>query len=102
MTAQLPRELETTYVNTMRPGEVRYAHPSAVHVKPDRSLWLYDNTEVLVESSEFHSMRIELLDDGYHVWLVPKHTYKIDPSGLPAYIERSLVPVQEIHFDAWD
>ncbi len=96
MTAKLPRRLEQATVATMWVNETRWARPSAMQVSPDRSLWLRNSANVASEPSGFHSMRITLQDDGYHVWPDPGHYYGVSDEKPPR-VGTDFVPVQELH-----
>lgn len=96
--ATLPRELETTFVGTMRLGETRYALPGAMYADRNRDLWLYTVAEVRIESGEGFSMRIELAEDGYHVWADLCHTYDIR-QARPGGEVQNVRPVHRLHLE---
>ncbi len=93
MTAKLPRRLERTTIATMQVNETWWAHPSAMRVSPDRSLWLRGNADVVFEPSKFYSMRVTRWDEGYGVWPDPGHYYDVSDEGPGA----DFVPVQELN-----
>lgn len=91
--ATLPRDLESATVSTMWAEEVRYAHPSAMLADLDRVLWLRGSADTVVIRNDFFCMRVELREDGYHVWPAPGHTYELEDPVCPD----DLVPVRELY-----
>ena len=95
--ATLPRDLEYTTVNTMQLGERRWTSSRTMLVKPDRSLWLHGDYEVVIEQSRHHTMCIERRADGYHVWPDPRQTYRVRDNTLSELTWNDLISVQELH-----
>jgi hypothetical protein len=75
-------------------GRPRYTVPWAMWADRDELLWLHPDYEVTSQPMGTSSMRVELRDDGYHVWPVRGHGYK--PQAEAGYVgspSQQFIPV---------
>jgi hypothetical protein len=80
----------TSTIRSMERGRTYFAVPWAMHADQDSLLWLDQGEEVHACASGTASMRIELRDDGVHVWADAEHR-SLRPSNLMP--SRQWVPV---------
>lgn len=66
--ATLPENLEAAAIDTMMTGEVAYTVPWAMWVDTQRRCWLHPKYTTHETPHGTVEMRIELRQDGYHVW----------------------------------
>jgi hypothetical protein len=83
------RRREAARIITMDAGRPYYTVPWAMRADEDGGLWLAPDYTVWGRPGGTASMRIELREDGYHVWPVRREEYP--PAGDAP--EKSLVPV---------
>jgi hypothetical protein len=81
-------------LSAMRPGRVRYTVPWAMWADLDGSLWLHPDYGSTSQPQGTSSMRVEVRDDGYHVWPPRGEDYK--PQAEAGYVgspSRQFIPV---------
>jgi hypothetical protein len=96
--AQLPRELEGPSIATMEFGCAYYTVPWAMWVDADRMLWLHPDYPAESAPDGTVQMRIELRDDGYHVWPPGDKPYR--PQQEHGYLggtSQPFIPVAVLH-----
>jgi hypothetical protein len=79
-------------------GEVGYTTPWGMWVDDDRNCWLHPKYSVEPAPQGTLEMRIQLLDDGFHVWVPPGKTWV--PQSEPSYAspaDTQFIPVAELH-----
>jgi hypothetical protein len=94
--ARLPKALRdaTPTIATMQFGGTCYTVPWAMWADQDELLWLHPDYPVTVRPLGTSSMRVELHDDGYHVWPVRDHPYNPrDGSGYVGSPSQQFIPV---------
>jgi hypothetical protein len=79
--ARLPAVLRETTIATMKPGRTYYTVPWAMRADTDGRLWLYPGHMADVRRCGTVEMRVELREDGYHVWPVPGKVYAPGAAG---------------------
>jgi hypothetical protein len=83
--ASLPAELSETTIAAMEPGRPYYAVPWAMRSDDGGRMWLNPRYTAHDRPGGTASMRMELREDGYHVWPVPGEAYKpgtVNPQEL--------------------
>jgi hypothetical protein len=98
--ARLPRELEENKptIARMAFGQSAYTVPWAMWADQDRLLWLHPDYEVHARTGGTVKMRIELREDGYHVWAPKSESWK--PQGKSGYVgelSQPFIPVAALH-----
>jgi len=92
--ARLPKALHAPTIATMKFGQTRYTVPWAMWADHDELLWLHPDYEVTPRPMGTSSMRLELRDDGYHVWPVRGHGYSPQAeAGYCGSASQSFIPV---------
>lgn len=96
----LPESLESQTIARMTTGRTAYTVAWAMWVDTNRNCWLHPTYDV--QSAPFGNfrMRIELREDGYHVWAPPGETWS--PQSQPGYAasgDVEYLPVAELHED---
>lgn len=81
--AVLPEDMERATIGTMMTGDRRYVVPWAMWVDAERSCWLHPDYDTHDRCGGTVQMRVELREDGYHVWPVAGHGYR--PQSGPGY-----------------
>ena len=97
--ARLPKALRDAIptIATMEFGRTYYTVPWAMWADSDELLWLHPDYEVGTQPRGTSCMRLELRDDGYHVWPVRGHGYR--PQAEPGYVgstSQQFIPVAEL------
>jgi hypothetical protein len=96
--AQLPRELEGPTIATMGFQRTYYTVPWAMWADAGRLLWLHPDYTVKDHPGGTLQMRIELRDDGYHVW--PPRGESYNPQQDHGYFggtSQPFIPVAVLH-----
>jgi hypothetical protein len=98
--ARLPKSLEENEptVATMRFGQVAWTVPWAMWADQDRLLWLHPDYKISAQPGGTVEMRVELREDGYHVWAPKECSWK--PRNSSCYVgelSQQFIPVTEIH-----
>lgn len=96
--AVLPDALESRSLSSMSIGETGWTVPWAMWVDRQRRCWL--NPGFLAESDPGGTveMKVELRDDGYHVWPPRGTRYSISAElGSDAAQPHPRLPVVELH-----
>jgi hypothetical protein len=96
--AILPEDYEEATIDSMVTGERGYTVPWAMWVDADRNCWLHPKYTIHADTCGTVQMRVELREDGYHVWLVPGEKYQ--PRASPGYCspeDTEYLPVVELH-----
>ena len=76
--AKLPSTLETRNgINQMDLGAAGYTVPWAMEVDNDRNCWLHPKYPVDDQPHGTAEMRVELREDGYHVWAPLDYTWDL-------------------------
>lgn len=94
--ARLTKALRDTRptIATMEFGRTYHTVPWAMWASQDELLWLHPDYEVTTQPCGTSSMRVELRDDGYHVWPVPGRGYR--PQAEAGYVgapSQQFIPV---------
>lgn len=98
--ARLPEDLEGPTLGAMSQGEACYTTPWAMWADSERRLWLHPRYPAISCPGGTVRMRVELHEDGYHVWAVPGETY--DPQHENGYAggdSITFLPVTALHRD---
>jgi hypothetical protein len=96
--AMLPASMEEFTLDSMDTGDVVYTVPWAMWVDQERRCWLHPKYTAHHSPGGTVQMRVQLQEDGYHVWLVNDHRYS--PSGRPGFMSPTnteYLPVAELH-----
>ena len=96
MSAKLPRHLAENTITDMEFDRTYYTVPWAMSVNEDWECNLHPDYPAVDVRFGTAQMRVELHEDGYHVWPVPRHRY----SPASAYVgqpSRPWIPVTELH-----
>ena len=96
--ATLPEDLEESTIDSMTTGETAYTLPWGMWVDSDRNCWLHPKYSITPQVLGTSSMRIELREDGYHVWPPPGETWS--PTAQPGYMspaDTQYLPVVRLH-----
>lgn len=96
--ASLPEDLEEETIDNMVTGQVAYIVPWGMWVDSERHCWLHPKYTVFDVPKGTVQMRVELSEDGYHVW--PPVGYTWQPSAEPGYMSPSnteYIPVAQLH-----
>ncbi len=96
--AKLPENLEENTIDSMVTGEVGYTVPWGMWVDTDRNCWLHPKYTLHEHSGGTVQMRVELREDGYHVWAPPGKTWSVQAE--PGYMspqDTEYIPVVELH-----
>jgi hypothetical protein len=80
----LPEDREANSIRTMMIGEDGYTYPWAMWADSDRRLWLYPDYPVHSTPAGTLRMRVELREDGWHVW--PPEGKAYAPQSEPGYV----------------
>lgn len=92
--ASLPRQLEGPTIATMEFGRAYYTVPWAMWADADRLLWLHPDYPAESSPGGTVQMRIELRDDGYHVWPPSDASHKPqERSGFVGGTSQPFIPV---------
>jgi hypothetical protein len=92
--ARLPVALMGSTIATMDFGCTYYTVPWAMWADAEGLLWLHPDYTTETAPHGTLSMRLELREDGYHVWPVKGHAYR--PQAEPGYVgtpSRPFIPV---------
>lgn len=82
----------------MTTGSVGYIVPWGMWVDADRKCWLNPKYTLDEKPGGTAQMRVELHEDGYHVWAPPCKTWGIQRE--PSYVgqqDTQYIPVVELH-----
>lgn len=96
--AVLPEDMEEDTVASMLTGESAYMVPWGMWVDNERHCWLHPGYTTHKRPGGTVEMRVELREDGYHVWPVRGHKYQ--PTEAPGYAspaDTQYIPVVELH-----
>jgi hypothetical protein len=74
----------TPTIATMEFGRTYFTVPWAMWADTDELLWLHPDYEATTQPRGTSSMRVELRDDGYHVWPARGRGYR--PQVEPGYV----------------
>jgi hypothetical protein len=94
----LHENLEPRTVAGMSRGDTAYTAPWAMWVDTERNCWLHPKYKVMPAPRGSVRMRIELREDGYHIWAPPAERWS--PQAQPGYAASADVeylPVAEVH-----
>ena len=99
--AKLPSNLETTSaIDRMALGKVGYTLPWGMWVDNDRNCWLHPKYPVDDQPQGTSQMRVELREDGYHVWAPAGKTWPlVDKPGFASPDDTAYIPVVMLHQD---
>ena len=99
--AKLPSTLEKRNgIRQMNLGAVGYTVPWAMEVDYDRNCWLHPKHTLNQESRGTAEMRVELREDGYHVWAPSGYTWELRNVLKGMSPEVTLyIPVAVLHQD---
>ncbi|HEY5988233.1 MAG TPA: hypothetical protein VIV12_17935 [Streptosporangiaceae bacterium] len=95
--ARLPRNWEQPTIATMEFGQTLYTVPWAMRADEDRQLWLHPDFPTENAPQGTVMMRVELRDDGYHVWPVSNHSYQPAPAVFAGKTSQPFIPVAVLH-----
>ena len=96
--ATLPENLQEATVDSMMTGQVAYMVPWGMWVDNERACWLHPKYTIYAQPGGTVVMRVELRQDGYHVW--PTSDHKYSPTQEPGYASPSdtqYIPVAQLH-----
>jgi hypothetical protein len=95
--ATLPENLEEATVDSMVTGQVAYMVPWGMWVDSERHCWLHPKYPIRTQPGGTAAMRIELREDGFHVWPT---AHRYSPSSEPGFVsptDTEYVPVVQLH-----
>jgi hypothetical protein len=84
--ARLPAAIREATVATMEPGRPYWTVPWAMLADEDGRLWLRPGYTAWDRPGGTARMRMELREDGYHVWPVPGETYTPEALGSQQFM----------------
>lgn len=96
--AVLPEDVEEYTLSSMNTGDVAWTLPWGMWVDRARRCWLHPSYPAESQPGGTVQMRVELREDGYHVWLPADQRYS--PQDQPAYVsprDLEYLPVVELH-----
>ncbi len=94
----LPDRREDPKISDMIVGESAYTVKWGMWVDHGRRCWLHPDYTVQASPFGTANMRIELRENGYHVWAPPGATW--EPREKPGYYspaDTKYIPVLELH-----
>jgi hypothetical protein len=99
--AKLPSRLEATNaIDQMALGDVGYTPPWGMWVDNDRNCWLHPKYSLAEQPQGTSEMRVELREDGYHVWAPTGKTWPlVDKPGFASSEDTEYIPVVMLHQD---
>ena len=100
--AKLTRALRdaTPTIATMGFGQTCYTVPWGMWADRDELLWLHPDYAVTPRPAGTSTMRVELRDDGYHVWPVRGHGYTPqNAAGYAGSPSQPFIPVAALEGD---
>lgn len=96
--AKLPEDLEGDTIGSMVTGEVGYTNPWAMWVDTERNCWLHPEHVLRSHPQGNVKMKVELREDGYHVWTPPGMTWSVQAEpGYQSPRDIQYLPVVELH-----
>jgi hypothetical protein len=96
--ATLPEDLEGATVDSMMTGQAAYMVPWGMWVDRDRHCWLHPKYTISSHLGGTFEMRIELREDGYHVWPPQGETWSTQQEpGFVSPTDTEYIPVVELH-----
>jgi hypothetical protein len=84
--ARLPAASRECTIATMEPGRTYWTVPWAMQADEDGRMWLRPGYTAWKCPGGTAAMRIELREDGHHVWPVRHHGYTLEPLGTQQFI----------------
>ena len=96
--ASLPENLEEATIDSMTTGQSAYTLPWGMWVDTERHCWLHPKYPISDKPHGTREMRIELKEDGYHVWTPPGETWS--PQREPGFIspaDTQYIPVAVLY-----
>jgi hypothetical protein len=96
--ASLPKYLKKATVDSMTTGQVAYTVPWGMWVDSARHCWLHPRYPIYNHPGGASQIRIELKEDGYHVWAPRGTTWSPShESGFASPANTEYIPVTGLH-----
>jgi len=101
MTAILPENLEGLTIDSIVVGDSGFIVPWGMWVDTQRHCWLHPKYPIHTSACGTTRMRIELRQDGFHVWPPEDETWQ--PQAEPVYVsplDNEYLSVAKLHLRA--